>query len=96
MIAPYFPNRRQFCLRAVFLLLTATCMAASLWQWGPGRIYLSAAGVLAVLSSAHLVLMIGTFWLLETLLLPRLSPDGRGEQAPSARGGSTASDDRAA
>ena len=92
LIAPYFPNQRQFCLRAVFVLLTAACMAASLWQWSPGRLYLSAAGILAVLSSCHLVLMTCSFWLFDTLLAPRLSvvsrrretPDGRSPGAPGA------------
>jgi hypothetical protein len=82
LIAPYFPNRRQFCLRAVFVLLTVTCMAASVWQWGPGRIYLSAAGILAVLSSCHLLLMTATFWLFDSLLAPRLFSASCREQAP--------------
>jgi len=94
LIAPYFPNHRQFCLRAVFVLLTLSCMAASLWQWAPGRIYLSAAGILAVLSSCHLLLMTATFWLFDSLLAPRLFSASCREETPIGPvAGSSAADE---
>lgn len=80
----FFPNRRQYCLRAVFVVLTLVCMAASLWQWGPGRVYLSAAAAFLVLSSAHLAIMVGGFRLVETLLPQLAEPSSCSDRAASS------------
>lgn len=83
MTARLFVSGRQFCLRAVFALMTLACLASALWQWPPGRVFLAASAAFVVLSSAHLIVMTAAFHVLETYLVPVFSGEpqhGRAER----------------